>query len=243
MIKLANPLFYPLSVLLGGVVLVVGVRFVRVPNVVILPTAALVATVGATFLKSREPSEEKLAQQKLQKELHMLQNAAKILADKSGSLRQEAKHLLTDDSFKIELLAIVEEACERATELPTKIDELSRRVPGHNSLLSATELQQQLLEVQKKLGASSGVARQHLEQLANSLQRNIELAKAGEDTRQAQIVNLYMLIQDTGGILQRLQNKLRTSDLSKFEEMNELRSLSAELNSYQENMEILVSQR
>lgn len=194
-------------------------------------------------MKSREPSEEKLAQQKLQKELHMLQNAAKILADKSGSLRQEAKHLLTDDSFKIELLAIVEEACERATELPTKIDELSRRVPGHNSLLSATELQQQLLEVQKKLGASSGVARQHLEQLANSLQRNIELAKAGEDTRQAQIVNLYMLIQDTGGILQRLQNKLRTSDLSKFEEMNELRSLSAELNSYQENMEILVSQR
>ncbi|GAA6617843.1 hypothetical protein [Scytonema sp. NUACC26] len=240
MIKLANPLFYPLSILVGGVVLVVGVRFAKIPNVVILPTAALVATVGAALLNSREPNEEKLAKQQLQKELQMLQNAAKNLADKSGDLRQEAKHLLTDDSFKIELLAIVEEACDRATELPKKIDRLSQRVQGHNSLLSPTELQQQLLEVQNKLSVSSGAARQHLEQLANSLKRNIELAKAGEDTRQAQLVNLYTLIQETAGILQNLQNKLRTSDLTKFEEVNELRSLSAELNSYQENMEILV---
>ncbi|MUH01052.1 hypothetical protein F7734_55835 [Scytonema sp. UIC 10036] len=242
MIKLANPIFYPLSVLVGGVVLVVGVRFARVPNVVILPTAALVVTVGAAFLKSKEPNEKKLAKQELQKEVKMLYNAAKNLADKSINLRQEAKHLLTDDSLQIELLAIVEEACDRATELPQKIDQLSRRVQGDNSLLSPTELQQQLLEVQKKLGASSGVARQHFEQLANSLKRNIELAKAGEDTRQAQLVNIYTLIQETGGILQSLQNKLRTSDLSKFEEINELRTLSTELNSYQENMEILVVQ-
>ncbi|KYC35245.1 hypothetical protein WA1_08795 [Scytonema hofmannii PCC 7110] len=242
MIKLANPIFYPLSVLAGGVVLVVGVRFVRLPNVVILPTAALVVTVGAAFLKSREPDAEKMAKEQLQKELQMLYNAAKNLADKSRDLRQEAKYLLTDDSFKMELLVIVEEACDRATELPTKIDQLSRRVQGHNSLLSPTELQQQLLEVQNKLGASSGSAREHLEKLADSLKRNIQLAKAGEDTRQAQIVNLYTLIQETAGILQHLQNKLRTSDLSKFEEVNELRSLSAELNSYQENVEILVGQ-
>jgi DNA repair exonuclease SbcCD ATPase subunit len=240
--KLANPLIYPLSILVSGVVLVIGVRFVRLPNVVILPTAALVATAGATFLKSREPDEDKQAKQQLQKEIQMLQNAAKTLAEKSGNLRQEAKQLLTDDSFKIELLVIVEEACDRAIELPTKIDRLSQRIQGHNSLLSPTELQQQLLDVQNRLNTSSGASHQHLEQLANSLKRNIELAKAGEDTRQAQLVNLYTLIQETGGILQSLQNKLRTSDLSKFEEINELRSLSTELNNCQENMEILVGQ-
>lgn len=241
MIKLANPLFYPLSVLAGGVVLVVGVRFARLPNVVILPTAAIVATAGATFLKSREPNEEKLAKQRLEQELQTLQSAANSLAEKSEILRQEAKHLLTDDTFKLELLVVVEEACNRAKELPAKIDLLSRKIQGKQSLLSINELQQQLEEVQKKQSSSSGVARQHLQQLVDSLKHNIQLAKTGEDTRQAQIVNLYTLIQNTAGVLQQLQNKLRTSDLSQFEEINQLRSLSAELNSYQENVELLVN--
>lgn len=240
MIKLANPLYYPLSVLAGGVVLVAGVRLIGLPNVVVLPTAVIVATSGATFLKSREPDAEKLAKQHLQRELQMLQSAGKNLAEKAELLRQEANHLLTDDSWKLELLIVVQSACDRATELPTKIDMLSRRIQGNDSLLSITDLQQQLLDVQSKLRSSSGVAHQHLEQLVDSLKRNIELAKTGQDTRQAQIVNLYTLIQDAAGVLQQLQNKLRTSDLSKFEEVNELRSLSAELNSCQENFELLV---
>jgi hypothetical protein len=41
--------------------------------------------------------------------------------------------------------------------------------------------------------------------------------------------------------LQQLQNKLRTSDLTNSEQVNELQSLSAELNSFQENVDILVS--
>ncbi|GAB1543002.1 hypothetical protein NUACC21_56760 [Scytonema sp. NUACC21] len=240
MIKLANPFFYPLSVLVGGVVLVVGVRFAKLPNVVILPTAALVATAGAAFLKSREPDEEKIAQQELQKELKTLHSTAKNLAEKSGDLRQEARHLLTDDSLKLELLVVVEEACDRAIHLPTQINQLAERIQGNHSLLSPVELQKQLQEVQTKMHSSSGIARQNLKKLAESLERNIQLAKAGQDTRQAQIVNLYTLIQETAGVLQQLQNKLRASNLSNFEEVNELRFLSAEFNSCLENSEILV---
>jgi hypothetical protein len=240
MIKLVNPIFYPLSVLAGGVILVVGVRFAQLPNIVIVPTAAIVATAGAAFLNSREPNPKNQAEQQLQQEFQRLQKAATELAEKSDILRQEAKNLLTDDNWKLELLVLVEEACDRATALPTQIDQLLKRIHVKNSLLSPTELQQQLQDVQNKLPSTTGVARQHLEQLAESLKRNIHLAKTGEDTRQAQIVNLYTLIQDTGGVLQQLQNKLRTSDLSKFEEVNQLRVLSSELNSYQENVAILV---
>ena len=241
MIKLANPLYYPISVLTGGVVLVIGVRLMGLSNIVILPTAALVTTAGATVLKSREPDEQKLAHQQLQRELQVMQASGKSLAEKAEVLRQEANQLLTRGSFQLELLIAVQEACDRAIELPPKIDQLASRLQGTNSLLSVSELQQQLLEVQTKQQASFGVARQHLNQLAKSLKRNIQLAQEGQDTRSAQIVSLYTLIQDAAGVLQQLQNKLRTSDLNNSEQVNELQSLSAELNSFQENVDILVS--
>jgi hypothetical protein len=241
MIKLANPLYYPISVLAGGVVLVVGVRLMGLSNIVILPAAALVTTAGATVLKSREPDEQKLAHQQLQRELQLMQASGKSLAEKAEVLRQEANQLLTRSSFQLELLIAIQEACDRAIELPAKIDQLASRLQGANSLLSVSELQQQLLEVQTKQQASSGVAHQHLNQLANSLKRNIQLAQEGQDTRTAQIVSLYTLIQDAAGVLQQLQNKLRTSDLTNSEQVNELQSLSAELNSFQENVDILVS--
>jgi hypothetical protein len=42
--KLANPLNYPLAVLAGGIVLVVGVRLANLSSVVMLPFAAVIAT-------------------------------------------------------------------------------------------------------------------------------------------------------------------------------------------------------
>jgi len=240
MIKLANPLYYPISVLAGGIVLLVGARFASLSNVVILPAAAIVTLASATALKSREPDHKKLAKQQLQQELQVMQSSGKVLAQKAEVLRQEANQLLTRGSFQLELLVAVQNACDSAIELSAKIDKFAMRLQGSNSLLSKSDLQQQLLEVQAKQRASSGVARQQLNLLEESLKRNIQFAQEGQDTRMAQIANLYIFIQEAAGVLQQLQNKLCTADLTNSEQVNELRSLSTELSSFQENVEILV---
>jgi len=238
--KLANPLYYPVAVLAGGIVLVAGVRFMNLPNIIILPTATAVTIGGATLLKSREPDTKKIAQQQLQKELQLIQKSAKMLATKAEILRQEANQLVPSDTVNLELLATVQYACDRAIELPVKIDQLTKRIQSNDSLLSVSELETQFQEVQTKKKSSSGIALQHLNQLAKSLKQNIELAKEGQNTATAQLANLHTLIQNSAGVLQKLQNKLRTADLTNSQEIKELKLLSAELNSFQENVDILI---
>jgi hypothetical protein len=238
--KLANPLYYPIAVLAGGVILVAGVRFVGLPNFVALPAAAAVAMGGAAVMKSKEPDAQKIAQQQIQRELEMLQTSAKSLAQKAETLTQEANQLLSRGSFEMDLLVAVQGACQRAIELPIKIDELGRRIHGANSLLSVNDLQQQLQEVENKRDSSSGIARQHLDQLSNSLQRNIQLAKEGQNARTAQITSLYTLIQDSAGVLQQIQNKLRTADLTDARQVMELQASTDELTSLQDNFAFLV---
>ena len=130
--------------------------------------------------------------------------------------------------------------CNSAIELPQKIAEVSRKLPNNEVLLSVEDLQKQLLEVRNKQKSSSGVSKQYLQQLATSLQRNIELAKAGKDTRQAKIFSLHQMVQDSAGLLQQLENKLRTVNLNNSEEIQELRNLSDELNSYQDNIKMFL---
>ncbi len=238
--KLTNPLYYPIAVLAGGVVLVAGVRFVGLPNFVALPASVAVAAGGAAVMKSREPDAQKIAQQQIQRELQLLQNSAKSLAGKAETLRQEGNQLLSRGSFEMDLLVAVQEACQRTIELPIKIDELGRRIHGANSLLSVNDLQQQLQEVETKRSSSSGIARQHLDQLTNSLQRNIQLAKDGQNARTAQITSLYTLIQDSAGVLQQIQNKLRTADLTDARQVSQLQASTDELTSLQDNFAFLV---
>ena len=238
--KLANPLYYPIAVLAGGIVLVAGVRLIGLPNLVVLPAAAIVATGGAATIKSREPDAQKIAQQEIQRELQLLQTSAKSLVEKAEILGQEANQLLSRGSYQMDLLVAVQEACQRVIELPIKIDELGRRIHGANSLLSVNDLQQQLQEVEAKRSSSSGIARQHLDQLTNSLQRNIQLAKEGQNARTAQITSLYTLIQDSAGVLQQIQNKLRTVDLTDSQQVHELQASTDELTSLQDNFAFLV---
>ena len=234
--KLANPIYYPLAVLLGGITLVLGVRLLAIPNLVIIPTAAVITTAGATFLKSQQPDPEKL----LEQELEGIKSQARAVALSAETLRNEANQMLTNGEFQLELLVTVQSACYRAIELPDKIAALARRLPASNSLLSAEELEQQLQQVNNQLQSSSGATRQQLVQLANSLNRNLELARRGQDTRQAQIINLQAIIQDSAGALQQLQNKLRTADLNNSEAIQELRDLSDQLNGYQESAQLLL---
>lgn len=162
-----------------------------------------------------------------------------MVATKAEELRREADQLLTASSLQIDLLVAVQQACDRAIELPQKIDDIARTFPENRALLSAEELERQLLEVQHKLRSSSGISRQHLEELKSSLERNIQLVNAGQDTRQIKLINLHKIIQDSLGVLQQLQNKLRTSDLNNSADIRELQKLSDELKAHQENVEIL----
>jgi hypothetical protein len=73
------------------------------------------------------------------------------------------------------------------------------------------------------------------------LLRNIQLARQGQDARQAQVVSLSTMILDAGGVLQQVQNKLRTADLNNSDQVMELRQWCEELRSFEENVDLLVS--
>lgn len=238
-IKLANPLSYPLAVLAGGITLVVGVRFAQVSSQIMLPVASGIAIIGASFLKSRESGFLNIDNPKLAQEIIAVRTSSFNLANQAKGLALEAGELLTD-AFQMELLAAIQISCDRAQELPAKIDNLAKRLQSSNSLLSVNELQQQLAEVQQKLRSSYGISKKHLTQLAKSLKRNIQLTQEGQDTRLAQVVNISTLIQDASGVLQQLQNKLRSFDLTESEQINQLQAISNELLSLEENIDLLV---
>ncbi|WP_026097607.1 hypothetical protein [Baaleninema simplex] len=239
--KLANPFYYPMSILAGGVVLFLGVRLANVSSIVMVPTAAIVSLAGASWRKSQEPEGLALENPDLDRELQSVRVSAANLASKAEELRQEAERLLTGGTVQMELLTAVQYACDRAHELPEKIDRLSHRLQGSDSLLSVEDLQRQLQEVRSKQASRRGVAQQQLSQLAASLERNIHLAQAGKDARDAQAISLFTAITESAGVLQELQNKLRTADLQDSEQLQELRSLSQDLQLFQENVDVLVS--
>lgn len=241
MVKLANPFYYPAAMLLGGVVLVVGVRFVGLSSLVVVPTAVVVTGVTATVLKQREPSEENLAKQALETEIKTLTLAAQSLAEKAHLLREEAQVILANDAAYFDLLVIVQGVCDHTVELPSKIEKMVRIIPDQSSLLSVADLQQQLEDVKAKIKVSSGISKQHLEELAGLLFRNIQLAQTGQDTRQAKMISLQKLLQESAGVLQDLQNKLRDCDLNNSQAIEELLVLGNEFKAVQENVEIFLN--
>lgn len=239
--KLANPLHYPLAVLAGGVVLFSGVRLAGLPSGAMLPISAAIATLGAAVLKTREPETLDLDNPQLEQELQKARQQAASLTQQAEALQAEASRLLTD-AHQMELLGGVQYACDRTRELPSKLDQLARRLQGKDSLLSVDDLQKQLIEAERKQRSSSGVAQEQWAKLVTSLRRNIQLAKQGEDAREAQVISLSTLILDAAGVLQQLQNKLRTADLDSSTAADEMRSLSDEFNSMQENMDVLIAE-
>ncbi len=238
--KLINPLNYPLAVLAGGITLVIGVRLLEVSNTLAIPSAIAVATGLAFPLSSKEAARINLDNPALNREIVNVRQQANILVEKAESLRSEAKSLLTNSS-QLELLAAVEYACDRVIELPQKIEGLARKLQSSDSLLSPTELQQQISAAKIKQQQSSGVAKEQLTQLISSLENNLELARQGQDTRQAQVISLNTLVTQSAGVLQQLQNRLRNSNLNNVVELDELRELSAELNSIQESVALFFS--
>jgi chromosome segregation ATPase len=238
--KLANPLNYPIAVLVGAIALVAGARVAKLPPVVMIPVAAMIATGGAIALKARAPERFNLGNPALERELQAVQQQAQALATKANELRSEASRLMTEAN-QMELLVAVQYACDRASELPAKVTHLAQRLQGGDSLLSVQELQQQLNAATARRNASQGIARRQLDKLIDSLQQNLTLARQGQDARQAQVISLSTLISDSAGVLQQMQNQLRTANLQDTQQSLELRSLSDDLKLFQENVDLLVS--
>jgi uncharacterized membrane protein len=238
-IKWVNPLYYPFSVLMGCLVLGLGVRLAKAPSVVAVPIAIAVSTLSAGILAPKASSPQSASNPALVQELADIRQQAKTLARKAQEIEAEAKQLLGESSF-VDLLGTVQYACDHTRELPAKIDRLAQRLQGEDSILSVAELQRQLQDVQKKLSSSSGVAQTQLSKLAESLQKNIRLAQQGQDARQAQVASLSTLILDSVGVLQTMQNQLRTIDLGDAAQTAELQNLGHELREFQENLDLLV---
>ncbi|MGF1498946.1 MAG: hypothetical protein ACFB8W_19285 [Elainellaceae cyanobacterium] len=240
MMKLANPLYYPVPVLIGAIALVLGVRIARLPSLVMVPVSVAIATAGAAYRKGQEPERYELNNPALEQELQAVRQQAVTVATQANALRDEATQLLTD-AHQMELLGTVQYACDRASELPGNIDQMVRRMRGSDSLLSVSDLKQQLQNAEAKRASSTGAARDQWTKLAETLRRNIQLAQEGRDARQAQVAGLSNLILNAAGVLQQLQNKLRTADFTDTTQALEVRSLSDEFNSVQENLSLLTS--
>lgn len=240
--KLVNPLNYPLGVLIGGISLFLGVRIANLSSLIMLPLSGSIVVISSMILGNKNQdnySKIDLDNKALESELNQAKKEAQLLVNKAENLRSEAKKLL-HDSWQMELLTAVEYSCDRTFELPQKIEDLSRKLSGGDSLLSVEELQEKLANIKKKKKSVEGVALEKLQQIELSLIRNIALAKQGESARQAQVFSLTNIITESAGILQQLQNKLRTADLTNSDQIQELKSLSEELNNFQDNVDLLV---
>lgn len=238
--KIINPLNYPLAVLTAGICLFLGVRIIKLSNIIILPSTVAIAFIGSTILaqNNQQESKVKLDNKALEKELSEAKTEAQLLVNKAENLRLEAKKIL-HDSWQMELLTAIEYSCDCTLELPQKIEDLSNKLSGGDSLLSVEELTEKLKDIKKKQKSAEGLALRQLKQIESSLNRNIDLAKQGKSARQAQVFSLTNLITESAGILQQLQNKLRTADLTNSEQLNDLQALSQELVILQENTYLL----
>ncbi|MBL1208742.1 hypothetical protein [Geminocystis sp. GBBB08] len=236
--RIVNPLNYPFAILISGICFFLGVRVIKLTNVIILLSTMAIAFISSTILANNNLQNNRkidLDNKTLEIELNQVKKEAQLLVNKAENLRLEAKKLL-HDSWQMELLTTIEYSCDRTLELPQKIEDLSNKLSGGDSLLSVEELENKLKEIKKKKKSTAGVALQKIQQIELSLMRNINLAKEGQSAREAQVFSLTNIITESAGLLQQLQNKLRTADLTNSQELNDLQALTQELTNLQENV-------
>ena len=122
----------------------------------------------------------------------------------------------------------------------SRFDRLAAKLPQTRSLLDTDSLEQQLQQVKRDKLNATGSAYSSLQRLEESLQRNLSLLNTNQDDRKAQILNLAALIQDSGGVLQRLQNHLQTANLADMNQLDRLQDLIGEMNRLQQEADLFV---
>lgn len=237
---LANPLQYPLAVLLGAIVWVGGARAIGLSQPVALALGAVVTVAGAQVRQRQEPDTLTLDDPALMQELQTARQQAGLLASRAAELQQSATERLSA-AGQVRLLATVQFACDRAQELPSRLEELAGQLQGQDSLFSVAELQRQIAAARGKQDRTQGVARERLDALIASLENNVRLAEQGRDTRQAQAIDLTRLVADSTATLQELQNQLRAADLDDESTVETLQELADKLGDLQENVALLVA--
>lgn len=237
--KIVNPLNYPLAILCACLCLIFGARIVKISPWLVVPITISFSFISAGYLAQKEPVKIELNNPILEKELNNAKIQAELLINKAENLRLEAQKLLQNSS-EMDLLTAVEYTCQRTLELPDKINKLTEKLAGGDSILSSQELNQQLEQVKIQQKNSKGRALIQLQQLENTLQNNLQLVREGQDAREAQVFSIVTIITEFAGVLQQLQNKLRSANLDNSEEIQELKDLNNELNNFQKSMDVLV---
>lgn len=234
---LVNPLHYPLAVFLGVVVWVVGVRVWFWPRLVVLPVGVLVTLAVSWWLHQRES--QAVLDPAVARQVQQLRQQVQALVAGAERVRAEAARLLAE-APDWDLLVTVQEVCDQVQTLPQAVEQQLQRLQQlDEAVLSVRALEQQLAQVRRQQRQASPPAAAQFEQLAATLERNIQLAQAGQDTRLAQLAALATLVQETAGVLQQLQNHLRAIDLGNQRQVAEVRTLSDTLRSLEQQMTIL----
>ncbi|APB34529.1 hypothetical protein GlitD10_2200 [Gloeomargarita lithophora Alchichica-D10] len=238
---LANPLHYPLAMFCAALVLGVGVRGLALPRWLMFPVAVGIALGGSVVLQKRETQPPTLDDPVLAREIQQLRQQVQGLLQGAEKVRAEAARLLMD-APDLDLLITVQEVCDQVQTLPQALEQRVQKLHQNDeAVLSVAGLEKQLTQVRRQKRRVGQVAGAQLDQLEASLVRNIQLAQMGQDTRLAQVTALATLVQDTAGILQQLQNQLRSCDIHNQQQLQELRGLSETLQGFEEQMTILVT--
>jgi len=229
-VPLINPLHYPTAIFCAALVLVVGVRVFWLPRWLML----LVALAGSYLLYQRERQRFPLADPALSRELRELRQQVAFLV--------QAARLLVD-APDLDLLVAVQEVCQQVQSLPQAVERRVQQLyqTDYDAVLSVADLEKQLAQVRRQKQRVGQLAGAQLDQLEATLVRNLEYARMGEDTRIAQITALMTLVQNTAGILQQLQNQLRTFDIQNQEQLQHLHRLSETLQGFEQQMTMLVT--
>jgi len=241
-VPLVNPLHYPTAIFSAALVLVLGVRVWGLPRWLMVPVAVVMALGGSWLLHWREAQQPLFADPALTREIQQLRQQVNSLVQAAQKVQAEAARLLVDDP-DLDLLVAVQEVCQQVQSLPQAVDQRVQRLyqTDYDAVLSVADLEKQLAQVRRQKRRVGSLAGAQLDRLEATLVRNIELAQRGQDTRLAQIAALVTLVQGTAGVLQQLQNQLRTFDIRNQQQLQQVRSLSETLQDCERQMTILVT--
>ncbi len=239
---LINPLHYPTAIFCAALVLVVGVRVFWLPRWLMLVVAVVIALGGSWLLHWREAQHLPLADPALSREIRELRQQVAFLVQAAQQVQAQAARLLVD-APDLDLLVAVQEVCQQVQSLPQAVEQRVQQLyqTDYDAVLSVADLEKQLAQVRRQKQRVGQLAGAQLEQLEATLVRNLEYARMGQDTRIAQITALMTLVQNTAGILQQLQNQLRTFDIQNQEQLQHVHRLSETLQGFEQQMTMLVT--
>jgi hypothetical protein len=210
-LNLPNPLHFPLAVLAGGVVLVVGVRATGL-GVPISASAAVACSVAVGSLRRRSELEPQIKPgPDAEAALEQAQASALDLGRRSQQLGQDASARLHGPD-EMETLAELQILCQRIQELPGRITTFARQLDSTGaSLVPVNRLRQRLAEEERRAKGASGVIQEQRRRLVSQLKANLDLARQGHDGREVRLLNLNLLLESASGELLALQGLLLQS--------------------------------